>query len=215
MADQSVPLSLRRKIVIIYNSDDLVPASVEEREQGGYDAKIRNAQKVAACLGRKGPVIEFKMSHAYNKEGKINRTAQNIIKKESDHLFLTCVITEKKAFDPAVVSEMLSNILGDEEPRIDKKAIVEEELAKLAKKLYDSGVSASVDVRVGNSVEPSVFIEEHNAQLAICQYPELGFLERTFSSSWVESLYKNTNCPVLALKSTTLTDDLLSQLSGA
>ncbi|OLY80058.1 hypothetical protein AYI68_g5855 [Smittium mucronatum] len=85
MAHESVPLSLRRKVVLIFDQDVLTPTNVSPEIDEAYEKSYKSAYKVAAWA------------------------ALNICHKDNDHVFLTCVIKEDKLLDPAVVSEIVNS----------------------------------------------------------------------------------------------------------
>ncbi|OMJ09347.1 hypothetical protein AYI70_g10970 [Smittium culicis] len=84
MTEKSTPLSLRRKIVLIFDQDILTPTQVSSETDELYERSYKSAYKMAAW------------------------TALNICHKDNDHVFLTCCIKEDKIFDPAVVSEIIN-----------------------------------------------------------------------------------------------------------
>ncbi|OMJ27398.1 hypothetical protein AYI69_g3165 [Smittium culicis] len=188
MTGKSTPLSLRRKIVLIFDQDILTPTQVSSETDELYERSYKSAYKMAAW------------------------TALNICHKDNDHIFLTCCIKEDKIFDPAVVSEIINNIFSDEEVKIDKKSIVEAHFEKIKDMLVAKGISASVDIHVGNDSTATDIIHAHRANLVVAQPAEMSALGKTFSLDWAETLSRSSICPITIVRGNDIDDSVLSQV---
>ncbi|PVU97230.1 hypothetical protein BB559_002103 [Furculomyces boomerangus] len=183
--EDSIPLSLRRKIVLIFDQDVLTPSTVDKAGDEEYERLYKSAYKMAAYV------------------------IANVVKKSHDHVFLTCCITEDKYLDPAIVSEIVNNIFSDEEVKIDKKSIVEAHFEKIKNMFVSQGISCSVDILFGPNSDPANFAQIHKAQLVVAQPAEMSAIGKTFYLDWAESMSRAAEVPVLIVRGKDVPETIL------
>ncbi|KAJ2322915.1 hypothetical protein GGH92_011026, partial [Coemansia sp. RSA 2673] len=117
-----IPLSLRRKIVIALDADQVAPA-------GGHDVTDPDSGE-ATTLSR---YLSFKT---------VAWCKANLLRVNEDHVFLvTSLDPGSNAFDGGVLAAMWTSVYKDEDLRWDRMKEAEAALRRLAECLHAVGVS--------------------------------------------------------------------------
>ncbi|PVU94897.1 hypothetical protein BB561_002196 [Smittium simulii] len=183
----SVPLSLRRKVMLIFDQDLLSPGHVEiEGERDNmYQERLNNAYKMAAWA------------------------ADNIIKAETDHVFLSCCIKNDKFFDPAVVSELINNVLYNEENKVDNHKIIQAIFEKILKIYVSRGISCSIDISIDQINTQADLAASHKAAIVVAQPSDLSAIGKAVSLDWAERMARDGPIPTLIVKGSMVPDSIL------
>ncbi|KAJ2450253.1 hypothetical protein EV183_004412 [Coemansia sp. RSA 2336] len=193
MSASYIPLSLRRKIVIALDPEQLLAAGATDIAESLADEALAEQQQKRFAT--------FKT---------VAWVKANILRPSEDHVFLvTAVDTAPKAFDPAVLTSMWNSLAGNTESHGDVGKQAQEALRRLSEQLSQVGVSASWEVlegAMGEQVRGSV--ERHRGELLVVQAPERSGWADAVSYSWADECVRRAGCPVLVVQRGDLPDNV-------
>ncbi|KAJ1820444.1 hypothetical protein LPJ56_001344 [Coemansia sp. RSA 2599] len=186
---QYIPLSLRRKIVIALDPELLIPPPISDDTPEAASGSTANR------------FLAFKT---------VAWAKANLIRPAEDHVFLvTSIDPTSSAVDTGVLSAVWTSLFSDQDPHVDKPKVAEQSLRRLAEALSRVGVSASVDVVMG---EPGSKIPEyvdlHRGEMLVVQVPERGVVASSVWYSWADVCAQKTACPTVMVKRGDLPDNV-------
>ncbi|KAJ1679134.1 hypothetical protein EV182_002662 [Spiromyces aspiralis] len=185
-----IPLSLRRKIVVVFDAGRLVPQALTPQEEERAEGEFANAVKMLAWI------------------------KANILRRSKDHVFLVAVLNNTKVFDKSVISEVFYSLGNEGQKVIDKPRIAEAVLGKLGDKLRPAGISYTVEVVQGPECEKAVeYCHQHKCELAFCQDAQAIGISRAMWWSWSDRFVKQCPCPCTLIRANELSDSLFSIIS--
>ncbi|PVV01312.1 hypothetical protein BB560_004272 [Smittium megazygosporum] len=181
-----VPLALRRKIVILIDQDLLTPSQAGEEKDELFENNLKQVHKCVAWV------------------------VENVVRKNSDHIFLASIIKEDRFFEPAVLSEIFNNVLTNQDEKIDKRTIIESIFEKMAANLSAKDVSCTAEVSSDPQITEADIAASHKAGLIVAVPADPGLISRTLYLDWAEQLVRNGPTPTMILKGAQLDDSLLT-----
>ncbi|KAJ1917863.1 hypothetical protein H4219_002973 [Mycoemilia scoparia] len=186
---KGIPLSLRRKIVIAFDAERLVPGSLSPAEEERAEHEFLNSAKMLAWIN------------------------SNILRPEKDHVFIVSVVNNTKVFDPSVISEMLYSMTNENQATIDKHKKLEDVLERLGEKLANASISFTIETLTGSETEKLVeCCSQHKAELLICQAAQSSQMNKLLGWSWSDKIAQQSPCPCMLIKAEDLSDSLLALL---
>ncbi|KAJ2715295.1 hypothetical protein H4R19_001278 [Coemansia spiralis] len=178
-----IPLSLRRKIVIALDSDQLLSKSPAEADMGG---RFRSFKTVAWAKA-------------------------NIVRAQEDHVFLVTSVDSGGggAVDGPTLAMMWSSMTSDVDTHRDRWREADEALRRLATALNRVGVSTTAEVVVGAAAETiPQFVHAHKGELLVVQAPTRGAVASTLWYSWADRCAHTAACPTVVVKGSDLPDNV-------
>ncbi|KAJ2610896.1 hypothetical protein H4S08_003421 [Coemansia sp. RSA 1365] len=184
-----VPLSLRRKVVIAVDAEQLLPDNLLSDEQTADETTESTRNR-------------------YSTFKTIAWVKANIIRATEDHVFLVTSLTNV-AIDKTTVAIMWDSLFSEQDAHIDRKKAAEAALGRLSQTLSAVGVSCSTEVLVGPPAEKiPEFVHLHRGELLVVQNPVRGIVARSLSYSWADSCVQMAECPTLVVKQSDLSDNV-------
>ncbi|KAJ1878676.1 hypothetical protein LPJ66_011845, partial [Kickxella alabastrina] len=194
---QSVPLSLRRKLVIALDPELLtVPATADNTLEAVNEAANE------AVINR---FLSFKT---------VAWVKANLIRPDMDHVFLVTSLepagsSSSSGIDSTTISAMWTSLFSDQDPHVDQFKVAEAALRRLAHALSLVGVSASMEVLKGG-MEDTVpeYVHRHRGEILVLQAPERSTLLSSLAYSWAELCSQKAECPAVIVKRSDLPDNI-------
>ncbi|KAJ1662088.1 hypothetical protein IW140_006267 [Coemansia sp. RSA 1813] len=189
-----IPLSLRRKIVIALDADALQPPVLGN--QGGNES----SEEVNEATKRRFSTFKT-----------VAWTKANIIRPTEDHVFLTTCINPEASgpLDTAAITNMWNSLFTGQENHTNRVKEAEIALKRIAEALHCVGVSASIEVVLGNAAEKiPEYVHVHRGELLIVQAPVRSVLATTLAYSWADTCANMAECPTVIVKQSDLPDNV-------
>ncbi|KAJ2082711.1 hypothetical protein H4R24_001379 [Coemansia sp. RSA 988] len=185
-----VPLSLRRKVVIAVDAEQLLPANL----LADHEAADETAEATR---------------NRYSTFKTIAWVKANIIRATEDHVFLITTLTNSGAIDKSTVAVMWDSLFSEQDAHVDRKKAAEAALGRLSQALSAVGVSSSIEVLLGSPAEKiTEYVHHHRGELLVVQNPVRGPVARSLTYSWADSCVQMAECPTLVVKQSDLSDNV-------
>ncbi|KAJ2340692.1 hypothetical protein GGH92_006149 [Coemansia sp. RSA 2673] len=183
----SIPLSLRRKVVIALDADQVSPSTTTDVE-ATTQSRFLSFKTVAWCKA-------------------------NILRAEQDHVFLITSIDPTAVFDGGVLSAMWSSLNGTEDPHKDRVKTAETALRRLAESLHGVGVSCTIEVLRGPPAEMiTEYVHLHKGELLCIQSVSRSAVLEAVSYGWPELCSRSAECPTVLIKTGDLSENIATAL---
>ncbi|PIA13251.1 hypothetical protein COEREDRAFT_83601 [Coemansia reversa NRRL 1564] len=186
-----VPLSLRRKVVIAVDAEQLLPGNLLSDQQTTADETTETTR------------------NRYSTFKTLAWVKANIIRPTEDHVFLVTALTTGGVIDKSTVAVMWDSLFSEQDAHVDRKKAAEAALDRLSQTLSAVGVSSSTEVLEGPPAEKiPEFVHLHRGELLVVQNPVRGIVARSLSYSWADSCVQTAECPTLVVKQSDLSDNV-------
>ncbi|KAJ2741894.1 hypothetical protein GGI20_004869 [Coemansia sp. BCRC 34301] len=184
-----VPLSLRRKVVIALDAEQVAPATAITEPESQTQGRFLAFKTVAWCKA-------------------------NLVRPSHDHIFLvTSIDPSIGVFDNGVLSAMWSSLNGTEDPHANRAKDAEAGLRRLAASLHDCGVSCTIEVLRGPPAETvAEYVHVHHGELLALQVVVRSAAAMAVSYSWTELCARKAECPTVLVKTSDLPENIGSAL---
>ncbi|KAJ1730209.1 hypothetical protein LPJ61_003134 [Coemansia biformis] len=182
-----VPLSLRRKIVIALDSDQLL-------------------SKSPADAG-----VEADMSGRFQSFKAVAWAKANIVRAQEDHVFLVTSVDSGSGsmVDGATLAMMWNSMVNDVDRHRDIQGEADEALRRLGEALRRVGVSSTVEVLAGAAGETVPrFVHAHKGEILVVQAPRRGAVASALWYSWADRCAHVAECPTVVVKESDLPDNV-------
>ncbi|KAJ2861747.1 hypothetical protein GGH94_004707 [Coemansia aciculifera] len=182
----SIPLSLRRKVVIALDADQVSPAT--DDVEATTQSRFLSFKTVAWCKA-------------------------NILRPTHDHVFLITSIDPTAIFDGGVLSAMWSSLNGTEDPHGDRVKMAETALRRLAESLHSVGVSCTIEVLRGAPAEMvTEYVHVHRGEFLAVQVVGRSAVAQALALGWPEVCARSAECPTVLIKTGDLPENIGSVL---
>ncbi|KAJ2351367.1 hypothetical protein IWW50_004705 [Coemansia erecta] len=190
-----VPLSLRRKVVVVLDPEQLLPSTTPLNDRTADEAAQTTTGRFSA----------FK-ALAWAKA--------NVIRTNDDHVFLvTSLDPTASGLDKTVLSAMWESMVGDRDPHTDAIKTADAELERLSGHLSRCGVSVTHEVLRGSlSERVPEYVHEHRGEILVVQAPVRGAWVDAMAYSWADVCVRKSECPVLVVKPGDVADEVARAL---
>ncbi|KAJ2493663.1 hypothetical protein IWW37_000294 [Coemansia sp. RSA 2050] len=179
----SIPLSLRRKVVIALDADHVSP--VTDADTG--ESRYLSFKTVAWCKA-------------------------NLLRAHQDHVFLITSL-DTHAFDGGVLSAMWTSLNSTEDPHLSRAKEAETSLRRLAEALHAVGVSCTIEVLRGTPSETiPEYVHLHKGEMLAVQVVGRSALSEALSFGWPELCARAAGCPTVMIKMGDLPENIASAL---
>ncbi|KAJ2802225.1 hypothetical protein H4R20_003361 [Coemansia guatemalensis] len=186
-----VPLSLRRKIVIALDAEQLLPANLIAEHEPVADETTESTR------------------NRYSTFKTVAWVKANIIRATEDHVFLVTALTNGGAIDKSTMAVMWDSLFSEQDAHIDRKQAAEAALGRLSQALSAVGVSCTTEVLLGSPAEKILeYVHLHRGELLVVQYPVRGPVARSLTYSWADWCVQSAECPTVVVKQSDLPDNV-------
>ncbi|KAJ2021035.1 hypothetical protein GGI10_003661 [Coemansia sp. RSA 2530] len=180
----SIPLSLRRKVVIALDGDHVSPVTDGDTGESRYDS----FKTVAWCKA-------------------------NLLRAHQDHVFLVTSLDAASAFDGGVLSAMWTSLNATEDPHLSRAKEAEAALRRLAEALHAVGVSCTMEVLRGAPSETiPEYVRLHRGELLAAQVVGRSALAEAVSFGWPDLCARAAGCPTVMIRVADLPENVASAL---